>query len=250
MGFLAKEVIGELVMPLPAALLLAVAGWVIWVRGRHPRLGQLLTGGGLLLLWGFSCAPLAEGLTGRLERTYPAFPGDSVDFVVVLGGGHVSGPKLPVSSLLTAPTLRRLTEGVRIAVAQPWTTLVVSGNGGGDWMPEALVYRRVALALGFDSARIHMEPRPRDTRQEAEFLTPLLRGHRFALVTSAWHMPRAVQLFRDRGLDPVPAPTGLLVTHRSVFHWRELLPDESALLLARLAWHERLGSIWAALTGG
>lgn len=250
MGFPAKEVIGTLLMPLPATLLLALVGWVIWARGRHKRVGQALTAGALLLLWGFSCAPVAESMTRGLERTYPKFPGDSVDFVVVLGNSHVSDPALPVSSWLSGAGLYRLTEGLRIAVAEPWTTLVVSGWSGADSIPDAFVYRRVAIALGFDSTRIHAEPRPRDTRQESELLAPLLRGHRFALVTSARHMPRAMRLFRDRGLDPVAAPAGFVVKRKDAFRWMEIFPDESALVLTRYAWHERLGSLWAVLTGG
>lgn len=250
MGFLLKYVIGTLLMPLPGTILLAVVGWVVWSRGRHKRVGQLLTGGALVLLWGLSCAPVAKHMVGGLENAYPAFPGDSVDFVVVLGSSHVSDPRLPVSSLLSGNGLFRLTEGLRIAVAEPWSTLVVSGWGGADPVSDAMVYRRVAMALGFDSTRIHTESRPKDTRQEAELLAPLLHGHRFALVTSATHMPRAMQLFRDRGLDPVAAPTRFLLKSPRAFDWMELLPDENALALTRLAWHERLGSIWAALTGG
>lgn len=250
MGFFLKKLLGTLLMPLPATVLLAAVGWVIWTRGRHKRVGQILTAGALVLLWGFSCAPVARSMVGGLQSVYPAFRGDSVDYVVVLGSSHVSDPALPVSSLLSSPALYRLVEGVRIAVEEPWTTVVFSGYGGADSVPDALAYRRVALALGLDSTRIRVEPRPKDTREEAELIAPLVRGHRFALVTSATHMPRAMKLFRDQGLDPVAAPTGFLTTGGGAFGWMKILPNESALLVSRYVWHERLGSVWAALTGG
>jgi uncharacterized SAM-binding protein YcdF (DUF218 family) len=95
-----------------------------------------------------------------------------------------------------------------------------------------------------------LEPRPRDTRQEAELLAPLLRGQRVALVTSASHMPRALALFRAQGLDPIPAPTGHLAKEPQGFDVLDLIPDADGLAKTRFAWHEVLGRMWAGLTGG
>jgi uncharacterized SAM-binding protein YcdF (DUF218 family) len=249
--FVLKKAVGALLMPLPVIVLLGAVGWVTWARGRHRRLGRLLSAVALVLLWGLSCDPVAQRLVKPSERAYSAFPGDSVGLVVVLGSGHVSDPALPVSARLNGEGLYRLVEGLRIARAEPWTTVVFSGYGGADPRPNALVYRDLALALGLDSARIRVEPRPRDTRQEAELLAPLLRGHAFALVTSAAHMPRAMTLFRAQGLAPVPAPTGHLVKEGGGgFDWGSLLPDPGALEIARTAWYEWLGRAWTRLTGG
>jgi uncharacterized SAM-binding protein YcdF (DUF218 family) len=197
-----------------------------------------------------SLRPVADAFSRPMERAYPAFPGDSVDFVVVLGGGHTSDPSLPPSARLSSAALVRLVEGVTIATAQPWSRLVLSGWGGADPKPNAEAYREVGVALGFPEARIVLEPRPRDTREEAKLLAPLLAGRRFALVTAASHMPRAVTLFRAQGLDPVPAPTGQLAKEPRGFDVLQLIPDETDLLRTRLAAHEMLGRIWARITGG
>lgn len=249
MGFFLKKVISELLMPLPGCLLLGVAGWIVWRRGRRPRLGQGLVAASLLLLYALSFAPLSDVVVRRLESRTQAFPGDSVDFVVVLAGGHLSDPGLPRSSWLSGSSLYRLTEGVAIATAQPWSRLVLSGYGGADPMPNAEAYREVASAMGFPDGRMVLEPRPRDTPDEAELLTPLLRGHRFALVTSATHMPRALALFRARGLQPIPAPTDYLAKEHRAFDLFFLFPHEVSLVRARLVWHEILGSIWARMWG-
>lgn len=249
-GFLLKKLAGALLMPLPALLLLGIGGWILWARGRRKRTGQAMVALSLLLLSILSLAPVADAFVRPLERSFPAFAGDSVDFVVVLGSGHSSDPSVPPSAQLSAPALARLVEGVTIATAQPWSRLVLSGWGGADPKPNAELYREVGTALGFPEARMVLEPRPRDTREEAELLSPLLAGHRFALVTAASHMPRAVALFRARGLDPVPAPTGHLATDARGFDWIALVPDENDLARTRVAAHEMLGRIWARLTGG
>ncbi|NJD20844.1 MAG: envelope biogenesis factor ElyC [Gemmatimonadetes bacterium] len=250
MGFILKKIAGALLMPLPALLILGIAGWILWARGRWKRTGQGMVAASLLLLSLVALTPVADALIRPLERAAPAFPGDSVGFVVVLASGHTSDPALPPRARLSSAALVRLVEGVSIATSQPWSRLVLSGWGGADPKPNAEVYRETAAALGFPEARMVLEPRPRDTRQEAELLAPLLRGHPFALVTSASHMPRALALFRAQGLDPVPAPTGHLSKEQRAFDMLELVPDENALALARLAWHEILGRLWARLTDG
>lgn len=250
MGFFLKKVAGALLMPLPALLLLGIAGWVLWTRGRWRRTGQGMVAASLLLLLLLALTPVSNALLRPLERGAPAFPGDSVDFVVVLGGGHVSDTTLPLSARPSAASLVRLVEGVVIATSQPWSRLVLSGWGGADPRSSADVYREVAAALGFPEGRMVLEPRPRDTRQEAELLAPLLRGHRFALVTSASHMPRALALFRAQGLEPIPAPTGHLAKEPQAFDALDLVPGEDDLGRTRVAFHELLGRIWARLTGG
>lgn len=250
MGFFLKKLLGEVLMPLPVCLTLGLVGWVLWSRGRRPRLGRMLSGASLLILLLLSLGPVSDFLGRRVEGGYPAFPGDSVDFVVVLGSGHVSDPALPPSALLGDQAIYRLVEGLRIAHAQPWTTLVLSGWGDTDPVSNARVYQDVAASLGFPRERTVPEPRPRDTADEARLLAPLLSGHAFALVTSSIHMPRAIALFRGQGMDPVPAPTGHLVKQgvreRLVY---ALVPSENSLGRSREAWHEMLGRVWIRLRG-
>lgn len=248
MGFFLKKVVGELLMPTTGCLVLALAGAILWRRGRR-RAGGAAAGAAFLLLWLASTSPFAEGVMRVVESGAPAFPGDSVDFVLVLGGGHTTDPELPPSAQLSSMALHRLVEGVAIATAQPWSRLLLSGWGGRDPRSNADAYREMAAALGFPDTRMVLDPRPRDTRQEAELWAPYLRGHSFALVTSAFHMDRAVELFRAQGLDPVPAPTGHLAGSPKPFGILRLLPDEANLLVTRMAWREVLGRIWARLIG-
>lgn len=248
MEFLLKKLVGGLLMPLPGTLILIAVGTVLWHRG-HRRWGRALVAGPCILLWLASLPPVADALIRRVETREPAFPGDSVDFVVVLGGGHVSEERLPLSARLSSPTLHRLAEGVAIARAQPWSTLVFSGWGGADTRSNAEVYRDVALAWGVPAGRMRVEPRPRDTHEEAELLAPVLRGRAFALVTSATHMDRALAHFRAQGLNPVPAPTGHLAQEPRAYGVLGLIPGESELWRTRVAVYEILGRAWARLRG-
>lgn len=249
MDVLIRQLLGSALMPLPVCIALGAVGWVLWSRGNSVRAGRMFVALSLALLTFLSLAPVAASLAGRLERAYPAFPGDSVAYVVVLGSGHDSDSDLPVSARLSDAGLYRLVEGVRIARAQPWSTLVLSGYGGSDPRPNAEVYRDVAVALGFPVARTVTEGRARATQEEAELLEPVLRGHAFALVTSADHMPRAAALFRARGLEPIPAPTGHLSPRVAGRGLVDLVPSEIALAVTRHVWYETLGRVWARARG-
>lgn len=248
MGFVLKKLISAVLMPLPGCMTLAALGVVLVARGRR-RLGWGAVGAATLLLWAAGTTPVADALMRAVETDAPAFPGDSVDFVLVLGGGHVSDPALPLSAQLYSPALHRLAEGVAIATAQPWSRLLLSGWGGADPRSNADVYREVGATWGFPELRMVLDPRPRDTRQEAELWAAYVGDRPFALVTSAFHMDRALALFRARGLDPIPAPTGHLTAQRPALDVLDFLPSESNLVRTRLAWHEVLGRLWAGMVG-
>jgi uncharacterized SAM-binding protein YcdF (DUF218 family) len=64
-------------------------------------------------------------------------------------------------------------------------------------------------SLGISKSRLTMERRSRNTLENAEFSKALVApkdGERWLLVTSAFHMPRSVGLFRKAGFAVEPYP--------------------------------------------
>lgn len=108
---------------------------------------------------------------------------------------------------------------------------------------------RTAEAWGLDPERVVVQEEPLNTAQEAEAMASRIQGQeRIILVTSAYHMPRAMQLFQAQGLEVVPAPTGHLVDPgRSQRHIGHQLPQAGYLRFAEKALWERLGLVWARL---
>jgi uncharacterized SAM-binding protein YcdF (DUF218 family) len=73
-------------------------------------------------------------------------------------------------------------------------------------------------SLGVDKARLMMERRSRNTQENAEFSKALAapkKGERWLLVTSAFHMPRSVGLFRKAGFDVEAYPVDWRVGSRA-----------------------------------
>jgi uncharacterized SAM-binding protein YcdF (DUF218 family) len=168
---------------------------------------------------------------------------------VVLGGGHVSDPRLPANSQISAAALGRLVEGVRLYKALPGSKLLLSGGVVFDPVPEAEVMAQVAVVLGVKPHDIRLESNSRDTAEEAEMIAKMIGKEKFILVTSAAHMPRSMALFRRRGLEPIPAPADFRAPEPRSSSPSRFFPGAGFLGQTQTAVHEYVGLAWAWLRG-
>jgi len=96
-----------------------------------------------------------------------------------------------------------------------------------------------------------VEGRALTTYDNARYARQLLAADgidRIALVSHAWHLPRAAAAFRRVGFAVLPAPT--LVPAERRFDALDWLPDAPALTRSTLALHEYLGGAWYRLRYG
>ena len=82
--------------------------------------------------------------------------------------------------------------------------------------------------------------------EEAEIIAANFSEASLVLVTTAVHMPRALNLFHRVGLDPIPAPTEHL--SKPFKSWWNF-PTGKTLEHTEYWAHERLGLLWVDLTG-
>jgi uncharacterized SAM-binding protein YcdF (DUF218 family) len=97
---------------------------------------------------------------------------------------------------------KRIDRGIHLFRAGAAPLLLLSGGGSGP-VPEAEIMRRMALARGVPEAALLVEPRSRDTVENAWETARLLRprgGRSVFLVSDRAHLPRAALLFRLAGL--------------------------------------------------
>lgn len=84
-----------------------------------------------------------------------------------------------------------------------------SGNLGGGSPSESEIVGRYADPMGLPRTRLILEDRSRNTRENAAFTADMVKpkpGERWLLVTSAWHMPRAIGCFRQAGFAVIAYP--------------------------------------------
>jgi uncharacterized SAM-binding protein YcdF (DUF218 family) len=240
-----KKVVGFCLMPLSISLMLMTAGTFLLWRRRWPRVARGLVSGGLALIVLSAYGIPGKWIMGALESRHAPFPDEiPVSHVVVLGGGYTYSMYVPERNHVSESSLARLVEGVRIYRLQNQPCkLVLSGASVSHGM------KTVVLDLGVPEEDIIVESRSADTKDQAQFLRDLVDGERFALVTSASHMPRAMAMFRKQGLDPIPAPTDYL--RKAGKHWSLsfLFPKASRIQTTERAAYEVLGLLWAKLRG-
>lgn len=260
MFFWLKKQLGYWLMPLPLCLLLLVVGSGLMLSRRRPRLGRalILTGSGLLLI--LSNNLVSKWLVRPLENRYPAIPelrvGVSLPpalaecrYVIVLGSGNGNAPGLSALAQLSSSANARLVEAVRLLRALPEAQLLVSGPAERSYESHATVLARAAVSLGIEPRRIVLIENGRDTEDESMAVREKIGRQPFALVTTAWHMPRSVALFRHAGLTPLPCPADYTAHLDPKWNWNDLVCDVGSLERSTAAVHERLGNAWIWLRG-
>lgn len=199
----------------------------------------------------FSYPPFANLLLHTVESNYPTLhtaPKD-VKYIYVLGGGHRTDETLPITSQIVDTSVVRLNEGIRLYhQLHEEASIIVSGYSGlFDPTTHAVMQEKLALALGVKKKKIILRPEPRDTEEEAKAAKELVGDDPFILVTSASHMTRSMNFFKNEGLDPIPAPTNHRASIQHPNYTKFFSSD--ALEKSRIVFHEVLGMIWQKLKG-
>jgi uncharacterized SAM-binding protein YcdF (DUF218 family) len=249
--YLIKQLIGALATPLMIALVIGVVAGIYRALGRRKIASWLLVSS-LAVIYLAAISPVSNALLARLEHRYPPLPEDrplpAVEFVVVLGSGYAPHEGVPITAALSEEGLVRISEGIRLVLRLKNAQLVVSGGAPPGQMPPALGYAMLARDFGVDESSLIVLDRALDTGAEAKTVFSLLGAKPFLMVTSAYHMPRAMRLMEQNGAHPIPAPTGQRVDESVPAGWRSLLPTADGLRKTDRALHEYLG--FAAISAG
>ena len=260
MLFWLKKAVTFWLMPLPICLTLIAAGWWLTRRAHRRRSGRFLLTAGLLLLVLLSNRLVSVRLLRPLEAEYAPIgelaPGEALPpalaacrYVAVLGGGQTDMRGLPAASQLSPASLARLMEGLRLLRLLPEARLIVSGPGYRHHRSLAATQAQASVALGVDRSRILLVDTARDTEDESVVMKAIVGEAPIALVTSAWHMPRAAALFRAAGVNALPCPADFNARIAPEFRWTDLGWDAESLNRSTEAIHERLGYLWLSLRG-
>jgi uncharacterized SAM-binding protein YcdF (DUF218 family) len=240
--------------PLPVSLALFIAGLgLLVVKRRKAAVVAIGMGIGILLVFGYGV--FTKPVLYSLERSYAPLiveqltpkVRDQVRHVVILGSGHVSDPDLPKTAQIGGSSLYRLVEGVRIYRLLPGSRLVICGGVIPDPVTNARVVSDVAQLIGISVQDMIVEERPSDTVEEAQVLKGLLGSTPFVLVTSAAHMKRAVRIFQEFGMQPLPAPTDFIIKNKPGGAIESWLPNCGNLWISQRVIYEWFGEIWASM---
>ncbi len=213
MFFVLSKTLGIMLLPTNFLIGVGLAGAIL-LATRFASLGRrlLIASVALLAISGFS--PLGNWLLYPLEQRFP--PWDAArgapDGVVVLGGSI--DPDLSIAH--GVPVVRsapdRIFAAAALARRYPKARIVFTGGSANlisNDAKEADYAAELFESLGISRARLEIDRRARNTLENAEFAKAIAApksGERWLLVTSAYHMPRSVGLFRKAGFAVEPYP--------------------------------------------
>lgn len=206
--------------------------------------------GGVLVLLVASTTYVPWRLLSSIERQYLPLDLTSLDnsthyYVMVLGSGTSWDADLPASMNLATPTLTRLAEGIRVFNGCTKATLITSAAAAVESpKSQAQIVKEAAVGFGIDSCAIKTLDLPNTTFEEALAFkatfgtqTPLI------VVTSALHMPRAVTIFEDLGVNVIAAPTDYWCLNDETVYNGLTFPRQHSLQLAD-AWQRTVLKFW------
>lgn len=216
MFFYLAQIAFFFIAPSHALVLVLLIGALLLYRRPTLKWGRSMVVIGVvgLLVLGFS--PLGQLLIRPLEERFKApstLSDDGTITGIIMLGGFEDGNVSKARKMLTlSDRSERLTETLLLARWLPHARIIFTGGAGSLFLRAEPAGDRLAaylIALGIPRERIVIEQKSVNTWQNAVFTKRILKPRttdRYILVTSAWHMPRAVGVFRKAGFNVVPYP--------------------------------------------
>lgn len=254
MFFSLSKLVWLIAAPSTFLILLAAAGLLLGLRWRRFGMGLAALGVVGLLLAGFG--PFGRMLLIPLEQRFPAYveDGGRVDGIIVLGGTELAR----LTAVRGQPSFHEAAERIlamgELARRYPQARVVFTGGGGNlrsGPLQEADVVRMALPQIGLPDGRVTFERLARNTAENAQLAKELVRPHpgeKWLLVTSAFHMPRAMGCFRAAGFPVTPYPVDFRTAGDRDF-FRPFRSAASGLVFFDLAVHEWIGLAVYYLTG-
>jgi uncharacterized SAM-binding protein YcdF (DUF218 family) len=221
--FALSKTVGILLLPTNFLIAVGLLGAIL-LATRFASAGRkcLVASVVLLAICGFS--PLGNWLLYPLESRFPAWDATrgAPDGIVVLGGPIDPELSLAHNIAVFRGSVDRVIATAALALRYPKARIIYSGGNTNlvfdDTAKETDYALSVFEGLGISRERLLMEGRSRNTEENAEFSKALAapkNGERWLLVTSAYHMPRSVGVFRKAGFAVEPYPVDWRVGGRS-----------------------------------
>jgi uncharacterized SAM-binding protein YcdF (DUF218 family) len=242
--FFLSKTLGLILLSVNFLIGIGVLGALLLLT-RRAALGRRLLAASVLLLALCGFSPLGKWLFLPLESRFPPWDAShgAPDGIIVLGGGI--NPDLSAARGLPVLTRSadRIVATAELARRYPQARIVYSGGSGNlvaRNAKEADYALSVLEALGVAKERLTVDRLSRNTTENAEFVKALVKpreGEHWLLVTSAFHMPRSIGVFRKAGFPVEAYPVdwrvskvdvlsfsplaieGLELTHTAIREW-------------------------------
>lgn len=157
--------------------------------------------------------PVGEWLLYPLESSHPANPLlETVDGIIMLGGAEDAARSTIWNQVTLGESSERNLAFIALARRYPNAKLVFTGGSGSlteQEYKEADVAKRLLIEHDIDISRVIFEPNSRNTWENAKLSKEQVnpqQGEKWLLITTGWHMPRAMGVFCKAEWPVTPYP--------------------------------------------
>lgn len=211
--FWLSKLIWLVMAPDSLLLIFLLLAWILLWRGSM-RMAKRTLGFVAVVMLLVALFPVGEWLLYPLEKRFPANPTlpIKIDGIIVLGGAGNAEKSSAWNQVELGDGAERFLAAIELARKYPAAKLVFTG-GSGSMVSQGRKEADVAMILfkqqGLDIARITFERNSRNTFENAVLSKAMVKPHaaeNWVLVTSAFHMPRAIGIFCKAEWPVIPYP--------------------------------------------
>ena len=243
-----EKSLSELAMPV-GFVWLALIMWVYISLSLKQRITSVIAAACLAIIWCFGNFYVANELSKSLEQPYLGFDLQTIeklDTVFVLGGGTTTNlnahPQLDGSG-------DRIAMAAQVFSAGKTDQLICTGSQTYRSSPDDLdtnaEAKQLLTAFGIPNDAIDTVPGIntfREMQNIKEWLTNHPEVKRIGILTSAWHLQRAMRLAKQAGIDATPIPSDFHSRHPVVApDW--IIPTSNNLNFSSAALKEYLAAL-------
>jgi uncharacterized SAM-binding protein YcdF (DUF218 family) len=248
MAWFFTNLLSAFLLPPLSFMLLGVIGCTLW--NRRTKLARALVAVSIALLWVSATPYFADSALRLLETSPPILKlqkGEAEAIVILGAGTYFSPPEYQKIDTVGTGALVRLRYGAKLQRETQLPILVSGGNPLGNVISEGQQMQSV-LQEEFQVPVRWVESLSNNTFENAHNSYAMLHAlgiERIYLVTHAWHMPRALQIFQATGFKVIPAPTAFTTHYRTDL--LSFIPNADGLRHSRIFIREVIGMLWYRL---
>jgi uncharacterized SAM-binding protein YcdF (DUF218 family) len=198
-----------------------------------------------ILLYGCATPLCSNPLVHLLENRYQPPKQIHGDIIVMLGGGAtLDTPNLHSKGHLSGAAANRLLTCIQLYHQLQVPIIISGGQVYKTTGVESEIAKSILLDVGIPNDQIIIENKSLNTTQNATYTHVILDRLKYRqpiLVTSAFHMPRAVTQFQKVGVRVIPYPTDYYTNVKQDFTFTKLIPSSEGLSEFSLALKEYIG---------
>jgi len=240
--FILKNVITPFLLPpgIFISILIITGAWFFHKKNWRAGIVTLVFAG---FAWALSISPVSDAMIKGLESKYGIPKNIEGDVIILLGHGVFD--EAPDLTGLGAPSgiyLTRIVSAVRLQKKLHIPIIVSGTEVPEDKAVKGHIVKRFLIDLGIPAGEIIIEDKSKDTFENSKFTQVICERLGFTnpiLVTSAYHLKRAVICFEKVGLKVLPFPGGFKSWQGKQYRWNSYLPGNFST--ASIAIKEYLG---------